>query len=41
MLICIESIKYQKAIKEFHEGVCGGNFSPTTIEHRIMRDGYY
>jgi hypothetical protein len=28
-------------LQEFHEGVCGGHFAPTTTAHRIMRVGYY
>jgi hypothetical protein len=31
----------QKVLQEFHEGVCGGHFAPTTTSHRIMRVGYY
>jgi hypothetical protein len=41
LLRCIDSTKSQKVLEEFHEGVCGGHFSPTTTAHRIMRVGYY
>jgi len=41
LLRCLDSTKDQKVLGEFHEGVCGGHFSPTTNAHRIMRVGYY
>ena len=41
LLRCIDSTKSQKVIEEFHEGICGGNFAPTTTAHKIMRVGYY
>jgi hypothetical protein len=41
LLRCIDSTKSQKVLGEFHEGVCGRQFAPTTIAHKIMRVGYY
>jgi hypothetical protein len=35
-----EKISY-KLLEEFHEGVYGGHFAPTTTAHRIMRVDYY
>jgi hypothetical protein len=28
-------------IQEFHNGVCGGNFSQVETVHKIVRDGFY
>ena len=28
-------------LKEIHEGVCGGHFTPKVTSHRIIRVGYY
>jgi hypothetical protein len=33
--------KLKELIKEFHEGICGGHFAPTTTAHKIIRVGYY
>jgi hypothetical protein len=41
LLRCIDSTKAQKVLQEFHEGICGVHFAPTTITHIIMREGYY
>jgi hypothetical protein len=41
LLRCVDSNKSQELIKEFHEGICGGHFTPTTTAHRIIRSGYY
>jgi hypothetical protein len=41
LLRCVDATKAQELIKEFHEGICGGNFSPTTTAHKIIRVGYY
>jgi hypothetical protein len=41
LLRCVDATKAQKLMKEFHEGICGGHFAPTTTTHRIMRVGYY
>jgi hypothetical protein len=37
LLRCVDATKAQKLMKEFHEGICGGHFAPTTTAHRIMR----
>jgi hypothetical protein len=28
-------------IREFHEGICGGHFAPTTTAHKIIRERFY
>jgi hypothetical protein len=40
LLRCVDEKKAQKLMKEFHEGVCGGNFVPTTMNHKIIRVGF-
>jgi len=30
-----------KEIEEFHEGVCGGNYSWNTTAHKILKVGFY
>jgi hypothetical protein len=41
LLICVDEKKAQELMREFHEGICGGNFAPTTNAHKIIRDGFY
>jgi hypothetical protein len=41
LLICVEENKSQELIREFHEGICDGNFSPTIAAHKIIREGFY
>jgi hypothetical protein len=41
LLRCIYENQSQELIREFHEGICGGNFSPTATTHRIIRFGFY
>jgi hypothetical protein len=41
LLICVDEIKVQELIEEFHEGICGGHFVPTTNAHKIIRVGFY
>jgi hypothetical protein len=41
LLRCVDARKAQKLMEEFHEGICGRNFAPTTTAHRIMRVRYY
>jgi hypothetical protein len=41
LLRCVDAIKAQRLMEEFHEGIFGGNFSPISNTHRIMRDIYY
>jgi hypothetical protein len=41
LLRCVDEKKSQELIKQFHEGVCGGYFTPKTIAHKILRVGYY
>jgi hypothetical protein len=33
-------VYYQELMREFHEGICGGDFAPTTTTHKIMRVGF-
>jgi len=41
LLICLDHPKSKETLQEFHNGVCGGNFFPIVIAHRIIRVGYY
>jgi hypothetical protein len=41
LLRCVDEIKAQELIIEFHERICGGHFAPTTTAHTIIRTGYY
>ena len=41
LLRCVDERKAQELMKEFHEGICGGHFAPTTTTHKIIRVGFY
>jgi hypothetical protein len=41
LLRCVDENQAQEMVREFHEGICGGHFSPTTTTHKIIRDGFY
>jgi hypothetical protein len=41
LLICVDENQAQGLIKEFHEGICGGHFSPTTTAQKIIRAIFY
>jgi hypothetical protein len=41
LLRCVDENQAQELIKEFHEGICGGKFSPTATTHKIIRAGFY
>jgi hypothetical protein len=41
LLRCVDATKSQRLMEEFHEGIFGGHFTPTTTAHRIMRARYY
>jgi hypothetical protein len=41
LLRCIDENQAQELIKEFHEGIFGGHFSPTATAHKIIRAGFY
>jgi hypothetical protein len=41
LLRCIDENQAQELMREFHEGICGGNFSPTATSHNIIRDRFY
>jgi hypothetical protein len=41
ILIFIDENQAQELMQEFHEGICGGHFSPTGTAHNIIRDGFY
>ena len=38
--ICVDEKKAQELMREFHEGICGGHFAPTSIAHKIIRVGF-
>jgi hypothetical protein len=40
-LRCLNHSKSVEVLKEMHEGVCGGHFSPMVTSHRIIRDSFY
>jgi hypothetical protein len=37
LIICVNENQAQELIREFHEGICGGHFSPTAIAHKIIK----
>jgi hypothetical protein len=41
LLRCVDENQSQELIREFHEGICGGHFSPTTTDHKIIREIFY
>jgi hypothetical protein len=41
LLRCVDENQSQELIREFHEGICGGHFSPTRTTHKIIRAGFY
>jgi hypothetical protein len=41
LLRCVDERKAQELMKEFHEGICGGHFAPTSMAHKIIRVGFY
>jgi hypothetical protein len=41
LLRCVDEKRYQELMKEFHKGICGGHFAPTTTAHKIIRVGFY
>jgi hypothetical protein len=41
LLRCIDENQTQEPIREFHEGICGGHFAPTSTAHKIIRFGFY
>ena len=40
LLRCLPVEKIQEILKEMHEGVCGGLFTPKVTAHQIIRVGY-
>jgi hypothetical protein len=41
LLRCVDENKSQELMREFHEGICGGNFAPMATAHKIIRAGFY
>jgi hypothetical protein len=41
LMICVDENKARELTREFHEGVCGVNFSPMATAHKIIRVGFY
>jgi hypothetical protein len=41
LLRCVDENQAQEQMREFHEGICSGNFSPTATAHKIIRVGFY
>jgi hypothetical protein len=41
LLRCIDENQSQELIRKFHEGICGGNVSPTANAHKIIKEGFY
>jgi hypothetical protein len=40
LLRCVDENKAQELRREFHEGICGGDFAPMTIAHKIIKAGF-
>ena len=41
LLRCLEKEDVKKVMIDLHDGSAGGHFSIATIEHKILRAGYY
>lgn len=41
LLIFFDENQYPTLIKEFHEGICGGNIEPTATAHKIIKARFY
>jgi hypothetical protein len=41
LLRCVDENQTPKLMREFHEGICGGHFAPTSTAHKIIRVGFY
>jgi hypothetical protein len=41
LLRCIDENQAQELMRELHEEICGGHFSPTATAHNIIRAGFY
>ena len=41
ILTCIEPVRVEKVMKEFHQGLCRGHHATSTTTHQILRSGYY
>ena len=37
LLLCLTEDEAQKALQEFHEGICGGHYSWRATTHKILR----
>jgi hypothetical protein len=41
LLRCVDEKRVQELMQEIYEGICGGNFVPTAMAHKIIRVGFY
>ena len=41
LLLCLAENEVQKALTEFHEGICGGHYSWRATTHKILRASFY
>jgi len=41
LLRCVDENHAQELMREFHEGICDGHFSPTATAHKIIKVGFY
>ena len=41
LLRCVDESQAQELMREFHEGICSGHFSPTATTHKLIRVGFY
>jgi hypothetical protein len=41
LLRCVDEKRDQELMQEFHGGICGGHFAPTTMAHKIIRAKFY
>jgi hypothetical protein len=41
LLRCVDENQAHKLMREFHEGICSGQFARISIAHKIIRVGFY
>jgi hypothetical protein len=41
LLRCVDEKQDQELMREFHKGICGRTFAPTSTSHKIIRVAFY
>lgn len=41
LLLCLTEDEFTEAIKDYHEGLCGGHYSWKVIAHKILQARFY